>query len=94
MKKRRNHSPAFKTKVAVAAIRGDRTVSQIAQQFNVHPNQIQNWKKRLLDSAEGVFAYGSPQGKDKDSEGKIKKLHAKIGQLTMERDILSETLDP
>jgi len=94
MKKRRNHSPAFKAKVAVAAIRGDRTVAQIAQQFNVHPNQIQNWKKRLLDSAEGVFANGSPQGKDKDAEGKIKELHAKIGQLTMERDFLSETLDP
>jgi transposase-like protein len=88
MKKRRNHSPAFKAKVAVAAIRGNRAVAQIAQQFNVHPNQIQNWKKRMLDSVEGVFANGVPQGKDKDSENKIKELHAKIGQLTMERDLV------
>jgi transposase-like protein len=93
-KKRRNHSPAFKAKVALAAIRGDRTVSEIAQQFNVHPNQIQNWKKRLLDSAEAVFSNGSPAGNDKDSEVKIKELHAKIGQLTMEKDFLSEALGP
>ena len=93
-KKRRNHSPAFKAKVALAAIRGDRTVSEIAQQFNVHPNQIQNWKKRLVDSAEEVFANGTHQGKDKDAEAKVKDLHAKIGQLTMEKDFLSEALGP
>ena len=93
-RKRRNHSPSFKAKVALAAVRGDRTVAEVAEKFNVHPNQIQKWKKQLLDQAEQVFSNGTYQGKDKDSEAKIKELHAKIGQLTMERDFLSEKLGP
>jgi len=92
--KRRNRSPSFKAKVALAAVRGDRTMAEIAEKFDVHPNQIQKWKKQLLDQAEQVFANGSYPGKDTESEGKIKQLHAKIGQLTMERDFLSEKLGP
>jgi len=89
-RKRRNHSPGFKAKVALAAMRGDRTLVELAQQYEVHPNQIQDWKKRLLSDAEQLFENGIARGKDPEKE--IKELHAKIGQLTMERDFLSEKL--
>jgi transposase len=89
-RKRRNHSPGFKAKVALAAMRGDRTLAELAQQYEVHPNQIQDWKKRLLSDAEQLFENGNARGKDPEKE--IKELHAKIGQLTMERDFLSEKL--
>ena len=88
--KRRNHSPAFKAKVAVAAIKGDRTLADIAKQFQVHPNQIQTWKKQLLNNAEHIFENGATKGNE--PETKIKELHAKIGELTMDRDFLSEKL--
>ena len=89
-RKRRNHSPGFKAKVALAAVRGDRTLADLAEQFDVHPNQIQDWKKKLLSNAEQLFENGSRRGKDPEAE--IKELHAKIGELTMERDFLSEKL--
>jgi len=89
-RKRRNHSPGFKAKVALAAMRGDRTLAELAEQYEVHPNQIQDWKKRLQAGAEQIFENGNPRGKDPEAE--IKKLHAKIGQLTMERDFLSDRL--
>lgn len=90
-RKRRNHSPGFKAKVAMAAIRGDKTLAELAQQYDVHPNQIQDWKKRLAAEAESLFENGSGQAAS-DSEGKIVELHAKIGELTMERDFLSKAL--
>lgn len=89
-RKRRNHSPVFKAKVALAALHGDRTLAELSGQFDVHPNQIQEWKKRLLDNADQIFENGSRNGKDPEAE--IKELHAKIGQLTMERDFLSGKL--
>jgi len=89
-RKRRNHSPGFKAKVALAAMRGDRTLADLAEQFDVHPNQIQDWKKRLLSNAEQLFENGNRAGKDLEAE--IKELHAKIGELTMDRDFLSEKL--
>jgi len=89
-RKRRNHSSGYKAKVALAAVRGDRTLAELASEFQVHPNQIQEWKKRLVSGAEQVFENGSRAVKD--PEAAVKELHAKIGQLTMERDFLSERL--
>lgn len=89
-KTRRTHSPALKAKVALAAVRGDKTVTELAQQFQVHPNQIQTWKKQLLDSAAEIFQKGSAQATDQSAT--IKELHAKIGQLAMEKDFLSKAL--
>jgi transposase len=87
---RRNHSPVFKAKVALAAIRGDRTLAELAEQFDVHPNQIQDWKQKLVTKAETVFGTG---GADvADPEQIQQKLHAKIGQLTMEKDFLATAL--
>lgn len=84
-RKRRNHSPQFKAKVALAALREDKTLAELAQQFDLHPNQIAAWKRQLLDSAPEVFDQGSVRCGD-DAEAKINQLHAKIGELTMERD--------
>jgi transposase-like protein len=90
-RKPRNHSPEFKAKVALAAVREDQTLAQLAQHFDVHPNQIAAWKRQLVDSAAGAFATGAGPGAA-DSEVKIKELHAKIGELTMERDFLDHGL--
>ena len=86
-RKRRNHSASFKAKVAVAAVRGEKTLAELAQQYDVHPNQIQDWRGRLVGSAERLFKRGA--ARDNDTEHQVKELHAKIGQLTMERDCLS-----
>lgn len=87
---RRNHSPSFKAKVAMAAVRGDKTLAELSQHYDVHPNQIQDWKKRLVSSAEQLFENGSHVVEDSDQ--KVKELHAKIGELTMDRDFLSKAL--
>jgi transposase len=89
---RRNHSPAFKAKVALAAIRGDRTLAELAEQFDVHPNQIQDWKQKLVTKAETVF--GTSVAEAADQTQMQQKLHAKIGQLTMEKDFLANALGP
>ena len=83
-RKRRNHSPKFKAKVAVAAMKGDRTLAELAEQFDVHPNQIQDWKARVVHQAEHLFENGRRGRKEPEKE--VKELHAKIGQLTIERD--------
>lgn len=82
---RRNHSPAFKAKVALAAVKGERTLAELAQQFDVHPNQITTWRGQLLEGAAGVF--GS-EGHSEPAEPAIdvKTLHAKIGELTLVND--------
>ena len=79
---RRNHGAAFKAKVAVEAVRGEQTLSELAQRFQIHPNQITTWKKQLLGRAPEVF----------DKDKKHQELHAKIGKLTMENDFLSVAL--
>ena len=89
-RKRRNHSPAFKAKVALASIKNDRTLAELAEQFDVHPNQIQDWRKRLFENADTVFGRGQQQREERDE--KVKELHEKIGQLTMERDFLERGL--
>jgi transposase-like protein len=83
-RKRRNHSASFKAKVALAALRGDKTMPELAEQFDVHPNQIQAWRRKLLEQAGQLFERGSKSSGDAEHE--LKELHAKIGQLTMERD--------
>jgi transposase len=91
---RRNHSPEFKAKVALAALREDKTIAELVEQYHVHPNQISDWKKRLLSQAEMVFDKKGAAIAASDSERKVDKLHAKIGELTMERDFLSKALGP
>ena len=89
-RKRRNHSSAFKAKVALSALKGERTLAELAEQFDVHPNQIQDWKKRLVEGAEDVFGGNAVEAQHNEKE--VEKLHAKIGQLAMENDFLSKVL--
>jgi transposase len=86
---RRNHSPLFKAKVALAAVRGEKTLAELAQQFDVHPNLITQWRTRLLESAADVFETepGTPE-----PAIDVKVLHAKIGELTLANDFLSGAL--
>ena len=86
---RRNHAPAFKAKVALAALKGDRTLAELAQQFDVHPNQITQWKSQLLERAAELFA--TPAERDAAAPD-VKALHAKIGQLVLENDFLADAL--
>jgi transposase-like protein len=88
---RRNHAPAFKAKVALAAIKGEKTLAELAQEFDVHPNQITQWKAQLLEGAAGIFgaeARSDPTAPAVD----LKTLHAKIGELTLENDFLEGAL--
>ena len=87
-RKRRNHSPEFKAKVAIAAIKGDRTLAEMAQQFDVHPNQITDWKTQLVERSSVVF--GDTSAKEKDPD--ILAMEAKIGRLSLENDFLEGAL--
>jgi len=89
-RKRRNHLPGFKAKVALAAIKGDKTLAELSEQFDVHQNQITDWKRQLLEQADSVF--GSSQEYKKADESQLKDLHAKIGELALENDFLAKAL--
>jgi transposase len=86
---RRNHAPAFKAKVALAAIKCEKTLAELAQQFDVHPNQITQWKVQLLEGAAGIFG-ARPDAAAPAVD--LKSLHAKIGELTLENDFLEAAL--
>ena len=88
-RQRRNHGSEFKAKVALAAVRGDKTLSQLAEQFDVHAHQITEWKKQLLERASEVF--GGPSRKD-EPQVDLKAMQAKIGQLALENDFLEGAL--
>jgi transposase-like protein len=84
---RRNHAATFKAKVAIAALRGDKTLAELAQQYDVHPNQIVQWKTQLQERATDLFMTAADR---KAVNGpRVKDLHAKIGQLAMENDFLA-----
>ena len=86
---RRNHAAGFKAQVALAAIKGDKTLAELAEQFDVHPNQISEWKQPLIDSATHVFG---GRANTTAAEPDLTVLHAKIGQLTLENDFLEGAL--
>jgi transposase len=85
---RRNHSAQFKAKVALATLRGDQTLAELALQFDVHPNQITQWKQQAVENLAATFEKGG----DAKGEIEIKELHAKIGQLTLENGFLERAL--
>jgi transposase-like protein len=89
---RRNHNPAFKAKVALAAIKGEKTLAELAQLHDVHPNQITAWKAQLVEAAAGIFGSSRPTDREAAPTVDLKGLHAKIGELTVENDFLAGAL--
>jgi transposase len=92
MAQRRQFSAEFKAKVALEALRGELTLAQIAQKHSIHPNMISGWKRQLAEQAASLFARGRSD-QDQASEAQVKELHAKIGQLTIEKDFLKKGLN-
>jgi transposase len=86
---RRRFTNEFKARVALEALRGDKTVQEIAARHQVHPNQVSTWKRQAVDGLAAVFSNGADP-EERDREAEIRDLHAKIGQLTVERDFLAK----
>ncbi len=86
---RQNHSATFETKVALAAVKGEKTLAELAAQFDVHANAIKAWRDQLLEGAAGIFGDGKP---DTAPPIGVEKLHAKIGELTLTNDFLAGAL--
>jgi transposase-like protein len=91
MTTRRRFTADFKAKVALEALRGDRTVQEIASKHKVHPNQVSTWKRQAVDGLGAVFSNGAERA-GRDHEAEVHELHAKIGELTVERDFLAAGL--
>jgi transposase len=91
-RKRRNHSPSFKVKVALAALKGEKTLAQLTSEYDVHVNQIQTLRNQLKENMASPFFSGIEHRKDQEAE--VKALQTKIGQLTMENDFLATVLEP
>jgi transposase len=91
MTKRKQHKPEFKARVALEAVKGEQTVGELASRFGVHPTMIHQWKQALVEGAAEVFQRGRTTAEPADA-GRIKELHAKIGELTVERDFLEHGL--
>ena len=87
--KRKNHSPDFKAKVALSALSGEKPLAELSSQFGVHPTQIHRWVKQLKDSATEVFS-GQIKSEEAKKDKQLHESHAKIGQLTVERDFLAD----
>jgi transposase len=88
---RRKHSPSFKARVALEAIKGEETIAELANRFEVHPSQIRKWKNSLAEGAVGIFGSGQAQ-KKRDDASLIAQLYQQIGQLKVERDFLENAL--
>lgn len=86
---RKSHSGSFKAGVAVAAIRGDKSMSELSSEFGVHPTAISRWKKQVIDLLPGLLS-GKAQSKEKEGEELVSKLYQEIGQLKMELDWLKK----
>ena len=93
MSKRKQHSPDFRAKVALEAVKGEETVSELASRFGVHPTMIHQWKRALLEGASGVFERGGRRKPEID-EDQVKELHAKIGELAVANSFLERKLKP
>ena len=91
-KKRKQYSASFKSKVALTALKGDQTTSEIAARFGIHPTMVSTWKRELLDNAPGLFEGKRKSGKQ-SNEPSSDELYLEIGRLTVERDFLSRKLD-
>ncbi|MDP1678882.1 MAG: helix-turn-helix domain-containing protein [Candidatus Nitrotoga sp.] len=90
-KKRAQYSSEFKAKIALAAIRGDETIPQLAARYGIHPTQINSWKRQLIEQAAELFSRSSNASKENGQT--TDDLHRVIGQLTVERDFLARKLD-
>lgn len=91
MTTRRRFTSEFKARIALEALRGDKTVHEIAAQHKVHPNQVSTWKRQAIDGLSEVFSNGADRERQ-DHDSEVRDLHAKIGQLTVERDFLAKGL--
>ena len=91
MTTRRRFTADFKARVALDALRGDKTIQEIATRHKVHPNQVSTWKRQAMDGLGAVFSNGADKGR-MDHDDEVHDLHAKIGQLTVERDFLAKGL--
>ena len=88
---RRKHSPSFKARVALGALKGEETIAELASRFEVHPSQVRKWKQALAEGASGIFG-GDQNHKKKDDASLIAQLYQQIGQLKVERDFLDNAL--